>query len=55
MMVSWTVMVVRMQEASLDSGEIQKLKLMEFAGGEYEENVKDNTKVWDLQTTGWSC
>lgn len=48
MMVSWTGVVVRMQEASLDSGEIQKLKLTEFAGVEYEENVKDNTEVWDL-------
>lgn len=30
-MVSWTGMVVKMREASLDSGEIQNLKLIEFA------------------------
>lgn len=45
MTVSWTAMVVRMQEAPYDSGGIQKLMLIEFAGVEYEENVEDNTKV----------
>lgn len=45
MMVSWTAMVVRMQEAPFDSDGIQKLMLIEFAGVEYEENVEDNTRV----------
>lgn len=41
-------------KVSLDSGETQKLKLIEFAGVGYEENVKDHTKVWDLQTARWT-